>query len=151
LVKAGEIDFGLALASLVPRDLEAIPWQPVDTVLLARWAIPSPMGGGHLAADRRLSLIVPPRVTNPATGAFLEEQFRKLGLAFRIILESSQRGAERPLCGNGPGARCLPPWPGLPPERFAAAFIPLGHYFKPDHLALVRRRDRQLTPTSRLY
>jgi DNA-binding transcriptional LysR family regulator len=35
LVKAGDIDFGLALESLVPRDLAAWRWQPVDTVLLA--------------------------------------------------------------------------------------------------------------------
>ena len=35
LVKDGDIDFGLALASLVPKDLAAIPWQPLDTVLMA--------------------------------------------------------------------------------------------------------------------
>ncbi len=34
LVKNGDIDFGLALESRVPKDLAARRWQPVDTVLL---------------------------------------------------------------------------------------------------------------------
>ena len=90
LVKAGDIDFGLALESLVPRDLTAWRWQPVDTVLLV------PLGH-PLARVRRVTwrqiadypLIVPPRGHESGGRRLLEEQFRKLGLAFRIILESS--------------------------------------------------------------
>jgi DNA-binding transcriptional LysR family regulator len=41
-------------------------------------------------------------------------------------------------------ARNLPPRPNL-------AFIPLGHYFKPDHLALVIRRDQALSPYKQAF
>jgi hypothetical protein len=30
-------------------------------------------------------------------------------------------------------------------------FIPLGHYFKPDHLALVMRRDKELSPYKQAF
>ena len=91
LVKAGDIDFGLALESLVPKDLAARRWQPVDTVLLAPpGPPPDPGAAGHLAADRRLSPdSAAPGPRGPGGRRLLEEQFRKLGLAFRIILESS--------------------------------------------------------------
>ncbi len=70
LVKAGDIDFGLALESLAPRDLAARRWQPVDTVLLAP-------RGHPLTRVRRVTwrqiarypLIVPPRGQSQAPGA----------------------------------------------------------------------------------
>ena len=39
-----------------------------------------------------------------------------------------------------------PPWPGACRPRRHLAFIPLPHYFQPDHLALVLRRDKVLAP-----
>jgi DNA-binding transcriptional LysR family regulator len=151
LVKAGDVDFGLALESLVPRDLTAWRWQPVDTVLLAPFDHP-------LTRVRRLTwrqiadypLIVPPRGLESGGRHFLEEQFRKLGLAFRVILESSNVELSARYVETGLGlafaklARSLPPRPNL-------AFLPLGHYFKPDHLALVRRRDQVLTPYKQAF
>jgi DNA-binding transcriptional LysR family regulator len=153
LVKDGDVDFGLALASLVPRDLEALPWQPVDTVLLAP-------AGHPLTRNRRVTwrqiaaypLIVPPRGHESGHRRLLEEQFRKLGLAYRIILESSNVELSARYVETGLGLAFATLARGLPPERLRrVAFIPLGHYFKPDHLALVRRRDRELTPYKQAF
>jgi DNA-binding transcriptional LysR family regulator len=153
LVKAGDLDFGLALESLVPRDLAARRWLPVDTVLLA------PLGHPLTRVRRvtwrqiaRYPLIVPPRGHESGHRALLEEQFRKLGLAFRIILESSNVELSARYVETGLGlafatlARGRPPAPPRP-----LAFVPLGHYFKPDHLALVRRRDQTLTPYKQAF
>ena len=153
LVKAGDIDFGLALESLVPRDLTAWRWQPVDMVLLAPFGHP-------LTRVRRVTwrqiadypLIVPPRGHESGGRRLLEEQFRKLGLSFRIILESSNVELSARYVETGLGlafatlARGLPP-----PQSRQVAFIPLSHYFKPDHLALVMRRDKVLTPYKQAF
>ena len=77
-------------------------------------------------------------------------RFRKLGLSFRVILESSNVELSARYVETGLGlafatlARGLPPRPHL-------AFIPLNHYFKPDHLALVMRRDKVLTPYKQAF
>jgi DNA-binding transcriptional LysR family regulator len=153
LVKAADIDFGLALESLVPRDLTALRWQPVDTFLLA------PVGH-PLARSRRVTwgqiadypLIVPPRGHEGGGRRLLEEQFRKLGLAFRIILESSNVELSARYVETGLGLAFATLARGLPPRRAGqVAFIPLSHYFKPDHLALVMRRDKVLTPYQQAF
>jgi DNA-binding transcriptional LysR family regulator len=145
LVKEGDIDFGLALESMVPRDLAALRWQPVDTVLLA------PVGH-PLARERRVTwrqitrypLILPPRGHESGHRRLLEEQFKKLGLSFRIILESSNVELSARYVETGLGLAFATLARGLPRRR-DLAFIPLDHYFKPDHLALVMRRDKVLT------
>jgi DNA-binding transcriptional LysR family regulator len=151
LVKEGDLDFGLALHSLVPRDLAAARWQPVDTVLLA--PVGHPLTRVRRVTWRQIArypLIVPPRGHEAGSRGLLEEQFRKLGLPFRVILESSNVELSARYVETGLGlafatlARGLPPRPDL-------AFIPLKHYFKPDHLAVVMRRDKVLTPYKQAF
>jgi DNA-binding transcriptional LysR family regulator len=97
-------------------------------------------------------LIVPPRGVESGHRRLLEEQFRKLGLAFRIILESSNVELSARYVETGLGLAFATLARGLPPERLRqVVFIPLSHYFKPDHLALVRRRDRELTPYKQAF
>jgi DNA-binding transcriptional LysR family regulator len=153
LVQAGDLDFGLALESLVPRDLAARRWLPVDTVLLA--PVGHPLTRVRRVSWRQIArypLIVPPRGHESGHRRLLEEQFRKLGLAFRVILESSNVELSARYVETGLGlafatlARDRPPEPPRP-----LAFISLGHYFKPDHLALVMRRDQALTPYKQAF
>jgi DNA-binding transcriptional LysR family regulator len=153
LVKAGDIDFGLALESLVPRDLAAWRWQPVDTVLLA--PLGHPLTRVRRVTWRQIAgypLIVPPRGLESGHRRLLEEQFRKLGLAFRIILESSNVELSARYVETGLGLAFATLARDLPPERSRPlAFIPLGHYFKPDHLALIMRRGKALTPYKQAF
>jgi len=153
LVKDGDIDFGLALQSLVPRDLAAARWQPVDTVLL------TPVGHPLTRLRRvtwrqiaRYPLILPPRGHESGGRRLLEEHFKKLGLEFRIILESSNVELSAFYVETGLGLAFATLARGLPPRRqLNLAFVPLGHYFKPDHLALVMRRDKVLTPYKQAF
>jgi DNA-binding transcriptional LysR family regulator len=151
LVKEGDIDFGLALESLVPRDLAALRWQPVDTVLLAPWG--HPLSRKPRVTWRQITrypLILPPRGPESGHRRLLEEQFKKLGLSFRIILESSNVELSARYVETGLGLAFATLARGLPrPPRLA--FIPLSHYFKPDHLALVLRRDKVLTPYKQAF
>jgi DNA-binding transcriptional LysR family regulator len=147
LVKNGDIDFGLALASQVPRDLLALRWQPVQTVLM----VPRDHPLAHLKRITlrhiaRQPLILPPRGPEYPGRRILDEQFRKLGLSPNIVMESANVELSALYVDLGLGvsfatlARDLPalPWRHL-------AFLPLPRYFKPDHLAVVLRRDKILT------
>ena len=151
LVKGGDVDFGLALESLIPRDLAGRRWLPVDAVLLA--PVDHPLTRVRRVTWRQIAdypLIVPPRGHESGHRRLLEEQFRKLGLACRIILESSNVELSARYVETGLGLAFATLARGLPPRRHLA-FIPLGHYFKPDHLALVRRRDQALTPYKQAF
>jgi DNA-binding transcriptional LysR family regulator len=148
LVKNGDVDFGLALESRVPKDLTGRRWQPVDTVLLTPPDHP-------LARPRRVTwrqiarypLIVPPRGLESGGRRLIEACFEKLGLPLRIILESSNVELSARYVETGLGlafatvARSL-----LPARLHHLVFIPLNHYFKPDNLALVLRRDKVVPP-----
>ncbi|HZE21373.1 MAG TPA: LysR family transcriptional regulator, partial [Desulfobaccales bacterium] len=136
LVKDGDVDFGLALESLVPGGLAALRWQPVDTVLLTPANHP-------LARRRRVTwqqivrypLILPPWGHESGHRRLLEEQFRKLGLSFRFILESSNVELSARYVETGLGLAFATLARGLT-QRRDLAFVPLDHYFKPDYLAL---------------
>ncbi|MCL4502003.1 MAG: LysR substrate-binding domain-containing protein [Deltaproteobacteria bacterium] len=90
LVKAGEVDFGLALESQITPDLAALRWQPVHTVLLAPRHHP-------LAMAKRLTLrqiaahplILPPRGPDYPGRRVLDEHFRRHGLTPHIVMESA--------------------------------------------------------------
>jgi len=150
-VKEGDIDFGLALESLVPRDLEARRWLPVDTVLLA--PLGHPLSQERRVAWRQISrypLIVPPKGHESGHRRLLEEQFRQRGLSFHVILESSNVELSARYVETGLGLAFATLARGLP-QLLRLAFIPLGHYFPPDHLALVLRRDKVLPPYKQAF
>jgi DNA-binding transcriptional LysR family regulator len=148
LVKDGDVDFGLALESLVPRDLAARRWLPVDTVLLT--PLDHPLTRIRRVTWRQISrypLILSPRGHESGGRRLLEDQFRKLGLPCRIILESSNVELSARYVETGLGLAFATVARDLPPQsQRRLAHIPLSHYFKPDHLALVMRRDKVLTP-----
>jgi DNA-binding transcriptional LysR family regulator len=147
LVKNGDIDFGLALESQVPRDLLAGRWQPVHIVLMVPRDHP-------LAALKRVTLpqivryplILPPRGPEYAGRRVLDEHFRKLGLAPHIVMESANVELSALYVEMGLGVSFATLAAALPEmSRRNLAFLPLPRYFKPDHLAVVRRRDKTLT------
>jgi len=148
LVKNGDVDFGLALESRVPKDLEGRRWQPVDTVLLA--PLSHPLARARRVTWRQIAqypLIVPPRGQESGGRRLIEAHFEKLGLAWRIILESSNVELSARYVETGLGLAFATLARRLPPERLRhLAIIPLAHYCKPDHLALVMRRNKVLTP-----
>jgi DNA-binding transcriptional LysR family regulator len=153
LVKNGDVDLGLALESLVPGDLAAHRWLPVETVLLAP-------PGHPLAALKRVSLrqiaryplILPPRGQEAAGRRLLEEHFRKLGLSYHVLLESTNVELSALYVEMGLGVSFATLARGARPLTARnLAFIPLKRYFKPDYLAVVRRRDRVLTPYKKAF
>lgn len=147
LVKTGEVDFGLALVSQVPRDLVALPWQPVQTVLMAPRDHPlTSLKRLTLRQAARYPLILPPRGPEYPARRLLDEHFRKLGVAPAIVMESTNVELSALYVEMGLGVSFATLAEALPARhRRRLAYLPLPRPFKPDHLAVVRRRDQVLT------
>jgi DNA-binding transcriptional LysR family regulator len=146
LVKAGEIDFGVALESMVPKDLKGVRWQPVEMFLM----VPK---GHPLTRVKRLTmkqlaaypLILPPRQAASRGGLAMEDHLRKAGVDYHVILESSNVELSSLYVELGLGISFATMVRDLPgPQSRNLDFIPLRHYFKPDHIAVVMRKDKSL-------
>lgn len=153
LVKKGEVDFGLALESLIPGDMIGFRWKPVETVLM----VPQ---GHPLASPPRVTLqqiaqyplILPPRGPRPNNRTVLEEMFGRMGIHYRVIVESANVELSSLYVELGLGlsfASVVRDAPIAPPRRIV--FIPLSDYFEPDHIAVVIRKDKVLSSYKRAF
>jgi DNA-binding transcriptional LysR family regulator len=144
LVKNGEIDFGVALESLITKDLKGVRWQPVEMFLM----VPK---GHPLTKVKRLTmkqlaaypLILPPRQAGSRAWLTMEDHLRKAGVDYHVILESSNVELSSLYVELGLGISFATMVRDLPgPQSRNLDFIPLRHYFKPDHIAIVMRKDK---------
>lgn len=144
LIKNGDIDLGLVLESNVQRDLTALRWKKVRTVLM------TPIGH-PLAKVKRVTLkqigkyplILPPK--NLKYRSNLEESFQKLGIDYQIIMESSNVELSSLYVEMGLGisfATVVEDLPELKKRRLE--FLPMDHLFKSDYIVVVMRKDKTL-------
>jgi DNA-binding transcriptional LysR family regulator len=146
LVREGEVDFGLVLASQAPGNLAVLRWRPVDTVLMTRRG--HPLAGLKKVSWRQISrypLILPPGGQEHGHRHLIEEHFRQRGLKPRVIMESANVELSARLVAMGLGIAFATVAREAEPQEPDLAFIPLTRYFLPDHLALIRRRDKVLS------
>ena len=148
LVKTGEVDLGMALESIAPKDLIRRRWQPVEMVLMTPLA--HPLLSRQRVTMREIAkypLILPPKNLKYPGRRTLEEAIRKQGLDPHIIMESSNVELSSLYVEMGLGLSFATIVKNLPvPGKRKLAFISLSHYFKPDYLAIIMRRDKVLAP-----
>jgi DNA-binding transcriptional LysR family regulator len=145
LVKNGDIDFGLVLESNVPKNLTSLRWNKVRTVLM------TPLGHALAKAKRitlkqigKYPLILPP--INLKYRSNLEERFQKIGIDYHVIMESSNVELSSLYVEMGLGISFATIVKDLPELRKRKlAFLSMDHLFKPDHIAVVMRKDKTLT------
>jgi len=146
LIKSGDIDFGMALESNVPAELTSLRWKKVGTVVVTP-------KGHPLAKAKRLTLkqiakyplILPPKNLKYTYRSKLEERFQKLRIDFQIIMESSNVELSTEYVEMGLGisfATIVVDLPQLKQRKLE--FLPINHLFKPDHIAVVMRKDKIL-------
>lgn len=153
LVRDAEVDFGLALESVVPKDLAAIRWKRVETVLMV------PQGHALRKLKRvtwkqlvKYPLILPPRDLRHSGRNALEEESQRLGLNYRLAMESSNVELSSLYVEMGLGislATIVRDLPALRQRRLE--FLSLDHYFKPDHIALIMRKDKVVDSYRRAF
>lgn len=146
LVKNGEIDFGIALESMIPKHLHQIRWKKVEPVLLL--PLGHPLGRVkrvHMRQIAKYPLILPPKSAEYAGRDRLEELFQKYSLDYRIIMESSNVELSSLYVEKGLGisfATLVKDCHLLKNRKLE--YIPLNHYFQPEHIAVVLRKDKDL-------
>ena len=148
LVAAGDIDLGIALESAIPPSLARRAWHEIETFLMA------PLGH-PLTRVKKVSwkdiaaypLILPPLSPRPSGRRTLEDRLRQEGLQHRVVMESSNVELSSLYVEMGLGIPFASLAKGLPfPSERKLAFLPLGHYFPADVLAVAMRKDKGLTP-----
>ena len=144
LIKNGDIDFGLVLESIVQKDLMALRWKKVRTVVI------TPVGHPLAKAKRvtlkqigKYPLILPP--INLKYRSSLEERFQKLGVDYHIVMESSNVELSSLYVEMGLGISFATVVKDLPElKKRKLAFLPMDHLFKPDYIVVVMRKDKTL-------
>ena len=144
LVKNGDIDFGFVLESVVPKDLAALRWKKVRTVVI------TPVGH-PLVKEKRITLkqigkyplILPP--VNLKYRSNLEERFQKLGIDYHIVMESSNVELSSLYVEMGLGISFATVVKDLPElKKRKLEFLSMDHLFKPDYIAVVMRKNKTL-------
>lgn len=153
LVRDAEVDFGLVLESVVPKDLAGIRWKKVETVLM--------VAQGHALCKLKKAtwkqivkypLILPPRDLRHSGRNAREEESQRLGLNYRLAMESSNVELSSLYVEMGLGislAMIVRDLPALRQRRLE--FLSLDHYFKPDHIALIMRKDKVVDSYRRAF
>jgi DNA-binding transcriptional LysR family regulator len=151
LVKSGEIDFGLVLESNVMKDLLALRWMKVQTVLMTPVNHPlTRIKKVTLKQIGKYPLILPP--ANLRYRNDLEERFQKLGIAFRIIMESTNVELSALYVEMGLGISFATVAADLPElAQRKLRFLPMDHLFKPDFIAVVMRKGKTLLSFKRAF
>ena len=153
LVKDGDIDFGIILESLAPRELAAIRWKETSAALI--------VAKGHpLTKEKQVSmedvvrypLILPPEGAEFHGRRRLDELFSRLGLEYRVIMETSNVELSSVYSEIGLGVAFATIVKKLPTARKRnIVFLPLTRYFKPEYIVVVMRRDNILSPFKRAF
>lgn len=144
LVKEGEVDFGLALASQVPADLVSIDWKTVKTMLMTPPEHPlTRLKKIRLRDIAKYPLILPPATLKHSCRLKLEKDFKRQGLTYRIVMESSNVELSSLYVEMGHGISFATVVSGLPAlQQRKLAFLPLEDLFEGDRIALVHRKDK---------
>ena len=153
LVKAGEVDFGVALNNAAPPNLAVWRWRPVEVFLM----VPAghPLGQKQPVTLEDIAgypLILPPKSPKARRRHALEEAMQQRGLTYQVVMESSNVELSSLYVEMGVGLSFATMVPGL---NLAAArrleLLSLRHYFEPDHLAVLARKDKALTSCRRAF
>ncbi|KMY68632.1 hypothetical protein AAU61_03090 [Desulfocarbo indianensis] len=150
LLTEGEVDLGIVLESRVPPELAKMRWKKVQPMAM--------LPKGHpLAWAKRLNLaklaaeplILPP----PGPGrSRLEEGFNRLGLEYRVVMESSNVELSSLYVEKGLGVSFATVIQGAPwLKQKNLAFVPLAGDFPPDHLAIAMRPRKRLLPHQKAF
>ena len=153
LVNGGDVDFGFALESMIPSGLVISRWKKVETVLM------TPLG--HPLTEEtevtfekiaQYPLILNPKDPLDSCRPNVEEKLQRLGLPYHVILESSNVDLSSLCVEQGLGiafATIVRDLPILSKRKLQ--FVSLNHYYEPDYLAVVGRKNRKLTSHKRAF
>ena len=155
LVKNGGVDFGIALESICPKNLEIYRWKKMERALVTPLGHPLthvPVMSITLREIARYPLILPPKNLKYTARTLLEKKFEELGIDYRIIMEASTFDLASRYVEMGLGVLFAILATDLPVfKKRKLEFISLPHLFQPEYLAVVMRKDKALPAYKRDY
>jgi len=152
LVQDGDVDLGLVLETVAPKNLTRTRWCPVRTALMVPEGHPL-IGAGKVTpgAIARYPLILPPKSLEHLGRERLEEIFRREGLEFRVIMESANVELTALYVEMGLGVGVATLSPDFLPMRHNLVFLPLDHLFRPNHLVVIAKPRQFRNPHQKAF
>jgi DNA-binding transcriptional LysR family regulator len=153
LVKSGDIDFGIALESVIPKDLKSVRWREAEVVLVTPLNHP-------LAEEKKITpekiaqypLIFQPKTQKNQTRSFLEKTFLEKGINYHVAMEASTIELGSKYVEMGLGISIAISGFGLESLKSRRVkFIPVDHLFAPNYICVVMRTDKQLQPHKQAF
>jgi DNA-binding transcriptional LysR family regulator len=147
LVREGDVDFGFTMESTVPKDLVTRSWKKGNYILMAPADHPlAKVEKVSLKQVAEYPLILPPRHVKSSIRLKLSGLLEDRGIPYRVGVESSNAFLSIKYVEMGMGLAFFLA-PAAIEESMPASLkkIPLDHYFAPDHIALIMRKDKLLT------
>ena len=147
LIKSGDVDFGIAIESIIPRELIKHKWKKTEPVLLTQPDHPLTKTT-HVSLENiaKCPLILPPKSTELLYRNRLEDLFRKHGLNYFVIMESSNVELSSIYVEMGLGVSFASVVKGLPIfKKQNLGYVSLSHYLGSENICIVTRRDKKLT------
>lgn len=153
LVRKGDIDLGFALEKVVPKGLATVRWKPVETVVIAPRGHPlCALSQISLEELARYPLILPPKHLLPTARTLLEEQLRRIGVEYRIVMESSNIELSSVYVELGLGVSLGTIVRDLPLLRQRKLeFLSLEHLFGLDYIALVMKPGKAMASYKKAF
>ncbi|MDH4233265.1 MAG: LysR family transcriptional regulator substrate-binding protein [Nitrospirota bacterium] len=144
LVKKGDVDFGIALESRIPAELNKQRWKKVEPTLLT----PREHSLSKLKKISLEEIVQNPLILPPKSGEFphrtkLEELFRERGLNYFVIMESSNVELSALYVEKGLGVSFASIVKGLPVFREKKlSYVSLDHLISTDHICVTTRKNK---------
>lgn len=147
LIREGDVDFGFTMESAVPKDLVTHRWKKGNYILMAPADHPLvKVDKVSLQQVAENPLILPPRHVKSSIRLKLLKLFETQGIRYRVGMESSNAFLSIKYVEMGMGLAFF-----LAPEAIESSMPPglkkisLDHFFEPDYIVLILRKDKFLT------
>jgi DNA-binding transcriptional LysR family regulator len=146
LVKSGDVDFGIAVEAMIPRDLNKRKWEKVEPVLLTQTGHPlARVKQVSLDSVAQCPLILPPKSTEFLYRNKLEDLFLEHGLSYFVIMESSNIELSSLYVEMGLGVSFASIVKGLPVfKKRKLGYVSLSHYLGSEYICVATRKDKKM-------
>jgi len=146
LVNSGDIDFGIGLESVLPKNLRIIRWKEAGNVLVTPLGHPLTKAKKITLQDiAKYPLILSPKNLKYWIRRFLVSQFNELGIDYKVVMEASTIELGSKYVEMGLGISIVPSGFGLDSvKKRDVELVDVDYLFKPDYISVIMRKDKTL-------
>jgi DNA-binding transcriptional LysR family regulator len=146
LVNTGDIDIGISIESVVPKNLAVIRWKKVRNVIVTPKGHPLSKAKRITLQDiAQYPLILSPRNLSFRSRQFLVSIFEEHGIDYKIVMEASTIELGSKYVEMGLGISIAPLGFDLKSvKKRAVELVDVAHLFQPDYICIAMRKGKIL-------